>query len=360
MSTAEREVAAYQTGFATGYSAGYTAASQRPQSCPIDVARVAPALSNGLLDARRTQTWAPNNVETADRTFQYGVDAWMHRFLALEREVTRDEGPPRLTYVPVYASYIHIFYGHLKARAAHRYERLRLQRGVTYVVPHTHPGSCDGHTDGMLRLQVDNDLCRSKRYVPVPYVVSHPAWLVARTLPPRNRTRLLYFRGHLPKAQFDATQTRRKLLDALAREPGVRIEGANTLPGASYLPHDAYVEELLASTFCLAPRGDTASSKRLYEALAAGCIPVIVSDTLELPFARQFDWTRLSVRVGEAEAAAAPHALVRRLRTMPPQQVAAMQRYLLRHREAFLWHEDATRLSAPHYIRHELCAWAQV
>ena len=27
------------------------------------------------------------------------------------------------------------------------------------------------------------DLCHSKRYVPVPYVVSHPAWLVARKLP---------------------------------------------------------------------------------------------------------------------------------------------------------------------------------
>ena len=55
MTAPGHEAAAYQTGFATGYSAGYAAAARHPQSCSIDVARVAPALSNGLLDARRTQ-----------------------------------------------------------------------------------------------------------------------------------------------------------------------------------------------------------------------------------------------------------------------------------------------------------------
>lgn len=38
------------------------------------------------------------------------------------------------------------------------------------------------------------------------------------------------------------------------------------------------------SVFCLSPAGDTPSSARLFDAIVSGCIPVIVSDELELPF----------------------------------------------------------------------------
>lgn len=36
--------------------------------------------------------------------------------------------------------------------------------------------------------------------------------------------------------------------------------------------------------FCLSPAGDTPSSARLFDAIVSGCIPVVVSDELELPF----------------------------------------------------------------------------
>lgn len=352
------EAHAYESGFATGYSAGYAAAARLPRRCPIAVAHVPPALSTALLQRSYERSWATNNVERADDHFQYGVDFWMHRHLLRDRNASCDAEPPRMTYVPIYASFIHIFQASLKDDAGRRYDAL--QPKTSYIVPHTHPGTCDGRSVGTLRLQVDNDLCRSTRYVPVPYVVAHPAWLVARSLPARNRTRLLYFRGHLPKPYIDRSQTRRHLLEALRHEPDVTIDAANTLEGASYLPHEAYVTELLSSTFCLAPRGDTSSSKRVYEALAAGCIPVIVSDALKLPFERQLDWTRLSVRLDEKTVAAAPHAVVRQLRRMPAAVVTDMQRYLQAHRQAFLWHQDETRLSAAHYVHHELCAWAEM
>ena len=37
--------------------------------------------------------------------------------------------------------------------------------------------------------------------------------------------------------------------------------------------------------FCLVPRGITPSSRRLYEALAAKCVPVVVSDRFVVPYA---------------------------------------------------------------------------
>jgi hypothetical protein len=46
-----------------------------------------------------------------------------------------------------------------------------------------------------------------------------------------------------------------------------------------------YDRQMRSSKFCLVLRGDTTSSKRLFSAVAAGCLPVVVSDGLRLPFA---------------------------------------------------------------------------
>ena len=44
----------------------------------------------------------------------------------------------------------------------------------------------------------------------------------------------------------------------------------------------------------------TAHAHRIYEAIAAGCIPVIIADRLQLPFARRLAWPTFSVRITEA------------------------------------------------------------
>lgn len=48
------------------------------------------------------------------------------------------------------------------------------------------------------------------------------------------------------------------------------------------------------STFCLNPAGDTPSSARLFDAIVSGCIPVIVSDELELPFEGILDYRKVT------------------------------------------------------------------
>ena len=44
--------------------------------------------------------------------------------------------------------------------------------------------------------------------------------------------------------------------------------------------------------YCLVPAGITPSSRRFYEALAAGCIPVLLSDRFVLPFTAASSATR--------------------------------------------------------------------
>lgn len=79
------------------------------------------------------------------------------------------------------------------------------------------------------------------------------------------------------------------------------------------------------STFCLVPRGITATSRRLYEALGSGCVPVLVSDAFALPLASQPRlaalWARAVLRQPEAELCALPA----RLAAIPPAAVRALR-----------------------------------
>jgi hypothetical protein len=125
---------------------------------------------------------------------------------------------------------------------------------------------------------------------------------------------------------------------------------------ASYQPHEAYLQRMIRSTFCLAPRGDTASSRRVYEAIAAGCIPVIIADKLQLPFERRLKYEEFTLRISEADALARPLRLLKRLRAMPAPRIREMQQKLRQARPAFLWHTDPSRPSAVDQIMLDLCA----
>ena len=52
---------------------------------------------------------------------------------------------------------------------------------------------------------------------------------------------------------------------------------------------------MIRSLFCLSPAGDTPSSARLFDAIVSGCLPVIVSDELELPFEGILDYRKVNV-----------------------------------------------------------------
>jgi len=80
-----------------------------------------------------------------------------------------------------------------------------------------------------------------------------------------------------------------------------------------------------SSVFCPIPRGDSWSSKRLFTAILGGCIPVLLSDAMPLPFAQAVDLRGAMLWVPEAQMMRPDFSLAAFLRSQPPRKIAAMQ-----------------------------------
>ncbi|XP_076917828.1 putative arabinosyltransferase ARAD1 [Bidens hawaiensis] len=124
----------------------------------------------------------------------------------------------------------------------------------------------------------------------------------------QKRESLLYFKG--AKHRHRGGLVREKLWDLLVSEPGVIMEEG--FPNAT--GKELSIKGMRSSEFCLHPAGDTPTSCRLFDAIQSLCIPVIVSDDIELPFEGTVDYTEFSVFVAVHDALQ-PNWLVNHLRS---------------------------------------------
>ena len=86
---------------------------------------------------------------------------------------------------------------------------------------------------------------------------------------------------------------RDELFKLLANETDMVIkQGIQSLAGRRMA-----AQGMRTSKFCLHPAGDTPSACRLFDAIASICVPVVVSDDIELPFEDELDYTRFSIFV---------------------------------------------------------------
>ncbi|XP_071736420.1 probable arabinosyltransferase ARAD1 isoform X3 [Rutidosis leptorrhynchoides] len=86
---------------------------------------------------------------------------------------------------------------------------------------------------------------------------------------------------------------------------------------------NASTQGMRSSKFCLHPAGDTPSSNRLFDAIASHCVPVIVSDHIELPFESELDYTKFSLFFS-IEEALIPGNMVEHLRKIPEKRWVQM------------------------------------
>ncbi|KAL1831519.1 hypothetical protein ACET3Z_001170 [Daucus carota] len=72
--------------------------------------------------------------------------------------------------------------------------------------------------------------------------------------------------------------------------PELKFSGPDKLGRKDYFQH------LGNAKFCLAPRGESSWTLRFYESFFVECVPVILSDQVELPFQNVVDYTQISIK----------------------------------------------------------------
>mmetsp|Transcript_21113 Transcript_21113/g.29043 ORF Transcript_21113/g.29043 Transcript_21113/m.29043 type:complete len:522 (-) Transcript_21113:41-1606(-) len=183
-----------------------------------------------------------------------------------------------------------------------------LNSGLDFLSPASHPksGPLNIH-DNVLKtftrhtfMRTDFDLMGyAPKDIVVPYYI--PSSSLSQ-LPQEPKRLLLFFAGgdNPPgglRSEFEASflslQSRQQPLSP-SQQPEVFFAVS------SQLSADEYSARMASSEFCLMLRGDTASSKRLFSAVSCGCIPVIVSDWIPLPFEALIDYSQFSLRFSES------------------------------------------------------------
>lgn len=70
---------------------------------------------------------------------------------------------------------------------------------------------------------------------------------------------------------------------------------------ASHYLGNIFYSSVQLGKFCVIIRGGRLGQTALYDAMRAGCVPVIVADTYILPFADVIDWKKAAILLYEEE-----------------------------------------------------------
>ncbi|KAK4491511.1 hypothetical protein RD792_002261 [Penstemon davidsonii] len=143
-----------------------------------------------------------------------------------------------------------------------------------------------------------------------------------------NRKSLLFFMGN--RYRKEGGKIRDLLFQVLENEKGVIIKhGAQSRESRR-----AASQGMHTSKFCLHPAGDTPSACRLFDAIVSLCVPVIVSDYIELPFEDVIDYRKIAIFV-DSNTAVRHGKLVKLLRGVSSERILEIQKELKKVKRYF-------------------------
>uniref|UniRef100_A0A803MDS2 Exostosin GT47 domain-containing protein n=1 Tax=Chenopodium quinoa TaxID=63459 RepID=A0A803MDS2_CHEQI len=114
---------------------------------------------------------------------------------------------------------------------------------------------------------------------------------IVQPLPLSKRKFLANFLGRAQGkiGRLQLIELAKKFPDKL-ESPELKLSGPNKLGRKEYFEH------LRNAKFCLAPRGESSWTLRFYESFFVECVPVVLSDQVELPFQNVVDYTQISIK----------------------------------------------------------------
>ncbi|XAR50048.1 Xylogalacturonan beta-1,3-xylosyltransferase [Bertholletia excelsa] len=140
------------------------------------------------------------------------------------------------------------------------------------------------------------EIANLQKDVIAPYKHLVPTIDANKSAPFERRPILVYFKGAIYRK--DGGVIRQELYYLLKDEKDVYFTfGSIQSNGINQAG-----QGMASSKFCLNIAGDTPSSNRLFDAIASHCIPVIISDHIELPYEDVLDYSKFCIFVHSSDA----------------------------------------------------------
>ncbi|XP_038983175.1 probable arabinosyltransferase ARAD1 [Phoenix dactylifera] len=139
------------------------------------------------------------------------------------------------------------------------------------------------------------EIANLKKDVIAPYMHVVPS-VGNDSAPFEDRPILAYFQGAILRK--DGGMIRQKLYKLLKDEKDVHFAYGSVRENG--IRHAG--RGMASSRFCLNIAGDTPSSNRLFDAIVSQCVPVVISDDIELPFEDVLDYSEFCIFVRASDA----------------------------------------------------------
>ncbi|KAL0386323.1 UNVERIFIED_CONTAM: putative glycosyltransferase [Sesamum radiatum] len=155
--------------------------------------------------------------------------------------------------------------------------------------------------------------------------------------PPNARNKLVFFAGRVQNSRI-----RQQLLTLWGNDTSFDIFSGH--------PSFSYEEGFRRSKYCLHVKGYEVNTARISDAIHYGCVPVLISNYYDLPFANILDWSKFSIIVNQADVALLKHILT----SVSEQTYLNLYRNLCMVRKHFKWHADPVSYDAFHMTAYQL------
>lgn len=170
--------------------------------------------------------------------------------------------------------------------------------------------------------------------------------LLVQPLPLSKRKHLANFLGRAQGkvGRLQLVELAKQFPDKL-ESPELKFSGPEKLGKIDYFQH------LRSAKFCLAPRGESSWTLRFYESFFVECVPVILSDQVELPFQNVIDYTQISIKWPSTEIGP---QLLEYLESIPDEKIERMIERGRQVRCLWVYGSESDACSAMHGILWEL------
>ncbi|WJZ98177.1 hypothetical protein VitviT2T_016722 [Vitis vinifera] len=156
--------------------------------------------------------------------------------------------------------------------------------------------------------------------------------------PPNKRPILAFFAG-------GAHGYVRSVLFKYWKEKDDEVQVFERLPG-----NRNYSKSMGDSKFCLCPSGYEVASPRIVEAIAAGCVPMIICDHYSLPFSDVLDWSKFSIYITSDKIP----EIKKILKAVPTETYLEMQKRVKQVQRHFAINRPARPYDMLHMILHSV------